>query len=372
MSYNILYLVSSLIGTAPNKQQYYIFKYLNRDIFNLHVLTLSPELSNSIADLYKEINIPVTSLLLNRIEGFFLARKKIKQYIKDNEIDLVHSFGLRADNFSLNLNIPTLSSIRNKPNEQYPTIYGKFIGSYMSHKHLKIIMKIENSIACSYSIADYLKEKYKLNLKVIQNGIDTSFFKNTKLSQSTINKLKNNYGLPVNTKIFLSSCSLVSHKNTEIIIKTFNKYYSNDNRYTLLFAGEGPERKKLEILAEKSDNIIFIGHIKKISDVYKISDYFVSASLSEGLPNSVLEAMSCGLPCVLSDIPEHNEILNNHKDIGIVFDPFSTLDLYKKLIQITKLEYTSTSKKCSDHILKYFNAITVSKEYQNQYFNLVR
>ena len=58
-----------------------------------------------------------------------------------------------------------------------------------------------------------------------------------------------------------------------------------DKKYILLISGDGPERDKLERLTDGSVRIIFIGNIKGISKIYQISDYFISASFSEGLPS---------------------------------------------------------------------------------------
>ena len=48
---------------------------------------------------------------------------------------------------------------------------------------------------------------------------------------------------------------------------------------------------------------------------------FLSCSLKEGLPNTVLEAMASGIPCVLSDIPAHKEIVENEKS-GFIYDSY--------------------------------------------------
>ena len=60
-----------------------------------------------------------------------------------------------------------------------------------------------------------------------------------------------------------------------------------------------------------------IGHVQEYLGA---SNYFISASLAEGLPNSVLEAMACGLPCILSNIPPHVEIHEMNKDSSLMFD----------------------------------------------------
>ncbi len=55
------------------------------------------------------------------------------------------------------------------------------------------------------------------------------------------------------------------------------------------------------------------GFKSNIYDYLKASDYYISASDVEGLANTLLESMTVGLPCVLSDIPSHKEVLSKGK-----------------------------------------------------------
>ena len=57
----------------------------------------------------------------------------------------------------------------------------------------------------------------------------------------------------------------------------------------------------------------------QIEKFLQLSDFFVSSSESEGLPNGVIEALATSLPVVLSDIPQHKEILDQIKDAGITY-----------------------------------------------------
>lgn len=82
-----------------------------------------------------------------------------------------------------------------------------------------------------------------------------------------------------------------------------------------ILCGEGPQRAELEfrrhILGLDTD-VHFTGHLPTTSvwPLMKLASVFVSLSAYEGCPNTVLEAMACGCPLVLSDIPAHREILD--------------------------------------------------------------
>lgn len=82
-----------------------------------------------------------------------------------------------------------------------------------------------------------------------------------------------------------------------------------------ILCGEGPQRAELEALRHKlglAADIHFTGYLPapSIWALMKKASVFVSLSVYEGCPNTVMEAMACGCPLVLSDIPAHREILD--------------------------------------------------------------
>ena len=58
---------------------------------------------------------------------------------------------------------------------------------------------------------------------------------------------------------------------------------------------------------------------RSIEDYYRTTDLFILPSQNEGMPNVVLEAMSCGLPCVVTRISGTTDLIN-HGESGVLFD----------------------------------------------------
>jgi putative peptidoglycan lipid II flippase len=88
-----------------------------------------------------------------------------------------------------------------------------------------------------------------------------------------------------------------------------------DVPFIAVVCGDGPLRQQLENLAKKSSiahRVVFTGHVSNIWTLMKGADALVSLSRFEGCPNVVIEAMACGCPLVLSDIPAHREVLNGY------------------------------------------------------------
>ena len=95
----------------------------------------------------------------------------------------------------------------------------------------------------------------------------------------------------------------------------------------------------------------------------KASDFYISASKSEGMPNSVLEALQFELPVILSNIEPHKEI-NSLGKIGVVFENNNENDLVNKIEKIIgDLPPNKEIKKVKNMIC----ASRMSKEYMKIY-----
>ena len=360
----VLYIVSTLKKSGPTNQLSYIIKYLDRSKFQPIVLTLSPEPKDSMMEYFKtNLNVRVDSLNLSRIEGFIKGVAKIKKYIRDNNIDIVHSQGIRADWLIKNIDIPKVSTLRNYPCYDYPLKFGKLKGNIMAFYHMRIIRSnSKHCIACSKSISKEF-EQNQLYLPYIQNGVDTEKFK--PLSKKEKDNLKAKLNIDKKKRIYITVGSLIPRKDMKTVIEGF-KLFNKDKNSILFIAGDGFEKSNLKNIAD--DSIVFLGNISNVVEYLQISDCFISASLAEGLPNTVLEAMACGLPTVLSDIPSHREIYENEK--GNFFKPKDIIELSSLLEQL-KNNFEQQHELSLKIIKNKFSAKVMSERYQKVYMERI-
>jgi len=110
-----------------------------------------------------------------------------------------------------------------------------------------------------------------------------------------------------------------------------------------------------------------LGFVDNVADYLRAADIFVSASLTEGCPNAVMEAMACGLPVILSDIPPHREILSFNEKAGLLFTAGDTESLANAMSKSREMNYSECSSAAVSIISNHFNARTMSLQYQQLY-----
>jgi glycosyltransferase involved in cell wall biosynthesis len=358
----LLYIVSTLARSGPTNQLLNIIRNLDKERFDATVITLSPEPQDSLKAKYDELGVDVKTLGLSRIQGLLHSKKRLKQFIDSLEPSIIHTQGLRADTLLSKLDspVPWVMTSRNYPFDDYPMKFGALKGQLMALTHISAMKKCHHVVACSKTIANQLGQ-HNVEAEPIQNGVHIENH-----SRTNSEAIVQTYESP----IFISVGSLIARKNMSLLVDTFNQYFQH-HKGSLIILGDGPERVKLESLA-KSEKIHILGSVANVRDYLHAADYFVSTSLSEGLPNTVLEGLSAGLPALLSDIPSHLEIENESAKCSTIFALDSNTDeLLEKLTAINEIFAADASEEAEQVAQSVFSAQSMSKKYQSLYQSIV-
>lgn len=140
---------------------------------------------------------------------------------------------------------------------------------------------------------------------------------------------------PQKSKKILNIGRLVPQKAQDLLLESLSLINEkNLNDWSLDILGEGEEEKKLRMLSEKwgLDNVVkFRGLIDNPNSFYCNAGIFILSSRYEGTPNVLLEAMSFGLPCIISDsLPGAVKLIENNKN-GLIFRSGDAVDLADKM-----------------------------------------
>ena len=113
--------------------------------------------------------------------------------------------------------------------------------------------------------------------------------------------------------LILAAGRLVPEKNLETLIRALAIVFDRHDAHAV-FLGDGPLRSRITALLEHhgiADRVSLRGYVPNLLAWMKRADAFVSLSQFEGNPNTVLEAMACGCPLVVSNIPAHQELIDS-------------------------------------------------------------
>lgn len=333
------YIISHLENCGPVNILYGIIKYLDRNRFEPYIITLKPEKKNTREADFKELGLLIEK---NKMTNFNIILKKNKKLIKRIEkldLDILHAHCIPSSII--------LSNIKNKKIKKIITVHcdlkrelkeklGVIIGNIFFKIYIRKLKKMDRIIACGKGLKDILYKGTKIKISYIQNGIDIEKI-NLKNITQTRKELKLKWNIEENKKIFIVVGRLDENKNILYLAKIFKESIKN---VILIIVGDGEKREELEEIIKDKKNILYVGkrEAKELQELLYISDYYISASKSEGMPNTVLEALQFKLYLILSDIPPHEEIIEKLNYRGIIFKLNDEKDLKEKIEKLLSQE----------------------------------
>lgn len=165
-------------------------------------------------------------------------------------------------------------------------------------------------------------------------------------------------------KRIVSSGRLIDDKGFDVLIEAFSKVASDLTGWTLHIYGDGPAKDHLLNLVDvwdMNDRVFLEGQTKDILTELKKSSLFVLSSKAEGLPMSLIEAQSCGLPCISTDCaPGIREIVEEYKngllapvgDVHVIARHINRLATQPELFVQYSENAFENSKKFDNHVIK--------------------
>jgi len=210
----------------------------------------------------------------------------------------------------------------------------------------------------------YIKEKYKRDSIYIPTGVNTPQIEPPDLIRK-YRLLGNDY--------ILFAARLVQEKGAHYLIKAYNMLKTN---MKLVIAGDAPHEEiykaKLYELANENKKIIFTGFVtgKLLHELFSNCYAFVLPSEIEGLPTALLEAMSYGNCCLVSDIPENLEALNG---LGYCFKNKDVGDLAIKLDFLLNNRQNAGQfrKSAKAYVIDNYSWDDISLQFESLYKNLL-
>lgn len=367
----IVYLVTTLKRSGPINILFHLISNPMLRDSEIHIISLFKEPVSSRLGEFKEYsNIFIHNLSLSKYNILFIGLLRLSRIIKRINPDIIHSHGLLPDIFNSILlkNINKVSTIHCYFFDDYRLKFGNIIGSILSRLHLFFVKRIKYPIACSKSLSELYDIKKSFKIKFIQNGIIVNGSHLSTQNYSLRDQFIKN---EPRKRIMISVGSLIKRKDPLLLLNSFieSKSYK---KFSLIFLGEGSLRCSMEEIALPFKHSIFIlGNVSNVIDFLSISDVFITTSNSEGLPNTVLEAMSVGLTIVASDIPQHKELFLSNPDDCIFFPSGNKSKLIECLNGIDTQSLIKPNYLMREIVTKHFSSDVMTSNYLSLYKSIL-
>lgn len=193
----------------------------------------------------------------------------------------------------------------------------------LSHRRLALFC---DSTIC---VSDFIRQRLERDclfpsrqLTVVRNGVSTARFHTDSIERL---EARRRLAVPEGMPCLVCIASLVEQKRVDVLLEAMALVLQSETNWCCLVVGDGPLVERLRRQAAQSaldSHVFFHGFHRDVLPYLRAADLFVLTSDNEGLPLSVLEAMACGVPCVVTDVGGNAEIVRD-EECGFVVPPRS-------------------------------------------------
>jgi glycosyltransferase involved in cell wall biosynthesis len=257
----------------------------------------------------------------NKIDIFRCSRE-LRRYIRENNIEVVHSHLFLATiiaRIACPADVKLFTTIHSLPSKNY------FADSKLARWMEKLTYRKRHHIIaiCHEVFADYNNSiGVKGPYTILYNYVEDVYYAKNFKRKSFTDKFR-----------LVAVGNLKKAKNYSYLLEAFRKMPSN---VSLDIYGSGPLQDSLQKEIQANHlNVRLCGVRDDIQNVLPQYDAFIMSSVFEGQPISLLEAMACGIPAILSDIPVLREATNNN---AVFYKLDNVDDLIGKITAISKGE----------------------------------
>ena len=321
---------------------------------NIHTIIYSrrSEIPDDFIDDFKNANLIEINMQREiNLRKDFKSAMDVLKLINENSPEILHLHSSKAGLYG--------RVIKRGLNKKIPIIYNphglSFLQTDISNKKRHIYKFVEKMLAIysTNKIVGVSEQEYREISKHISK----------KKAVKINNGVKKNKSIIKDKKYDFVTVGRICEQKNPYLFNQFAQLFPNKK---FLWIGEGDLRHILS-----SDNIDITGWIKdkdKLNDLLKSSKIYLQLSLWEGLPISLLEAMSIGLPCIVTDCIGLTEVVENAENGKIIEYSLENVENVVAEINAYYDKYSFNSKNAIDTIYSVNNMV---KQYQDLYFNLI-
>jgi len=298
---------------------------------------------------------------------------RLSRDIRARNIEVVHAYGFYGNVFA----IPAAKLARRPVTLAAVRDTGVYLTPWMQRFQKAACNLADGVIANSNAVRDWLVNDH-VNAKrihVIRNGIAIP----PKREGVKNFRVRKELGIALDAPVITTVCRLTASKGLEDLLKAAVRITACLPRVQFLIAGTDLSRPGYKVQLEQyaaelrlGKCVRFLGERSDVLDILSESDLFVLPSLSEGLSNVLLEAMTANLPIVATDVGGNPEVVQ-HGKTGLLIPPRNVDELTAAIMQI--LQCPDMACRFGDagraRVVKEFSLESMVRQTQDLYLYLL-
>ncbi|KAF0219918.1 MAG: group 1 glycosyl [Geobacteraceae bacterium] len=204
-----------------------------------------------------------------------------------------------------------------------PIIHNEHSSSHyrkgMSGMIVKLLLPLVDQVICN---SDYTRgtiiDTYRISSEKVQTSYNPVKVRKAYVPRGEFRAAQ---GIDSSEIVIGHIGGMIPERDQETLVRAFSRVARDHERSRLLLISDGPKKAALEELVKHlgiMDKVLFPGYVTNVGDYLGIMDIYVNPTLDEGFGIAVVEAMSAGIPVVLSDRGAHPELVVDQED-GLLF-----------------------------------------------------
>lgn len=347
----ILQIIDSLDTGGAEKLLTELVPIVNKSGYEVDILLLN----GKITPFYEEIMDTKTCQIFSLGNSFYnpLYIFKIIPYLRKYNIIHVHLFP--AQYFTVFAKLLSFSKCKliftehSTDNKRMNKSWFKPIETFIYSKYTKVIGITEQVCQVLHTKQNLPKEK----IVKIENGININ-----KINEARAYE-REDFGYTNSCKLIVMVAGFREQKDHATLIRAF---VSLPIHYKLVLIGDGDRRNEIQSLVAKLhliNRVNFLGVRKDVYNIMKMCDIAVLSSHWEGFGLAAAEAMACGIPVIVSNVPGLAQVVNG---AGLLFQQGNVMDLKTNILLLEDpCRYDSIKKKCRERAMKYDISLMIDK-----------
>jgi glycosyltransferase involved in cell wall biosynthesis len=325
---NLLFLLQTFRTGGSERVVKDLCDNLNKNRFNCSVIAF---VDGDMHELFKQMGIPTLCVNKEKHDAWKVMQQ-ISAFIRTHQVRVINAhhftpffyglYGAKRHGCKIFYTAHSIPEV-------------DLIGTFWSMLGSILLRLSEGAIGISPGISEAIKRQFRLSDKkvlTITNAVNHSRF----VVNIDVKEKKKDLNINEDEQVIGCVGNLRQQKNYPNLIKAFKIVESQLGKVRLIIVGEGKRKDDLEALIKElglNGKVLLLGARNDVPEIMKVIDVYCLPSFYEGLPLSLLEAMSAGLPVVGTDVPGIQDVIIHERN-GLLAPPDNPGELSKALIRM--------------------------------------